>query len=361
MKKKCIIASFIFLIFAISLSLYSYNYATENVHLGKYKGLETEKISYTVEDGDIQTSLETFAKKHLTITKSYKGTVQDGETVNIQYVAKYNGETIKSASGIDDVDLDNQDFGFEEKIVGMNVGETSDIMVVYSDNYEKNEELKGKQIVYTITVNYRNVKTTPEITDELIKKYTDCKTVEEYKNKLKKVFIQDYEKNAEEKAGNILIRKIITNSRVKDYPEEKVETYKKNIDAYYKDAAEQMGITFEALLTYMDMSEEDYEKDLDNEANFYVSKMLIVNEIAKKQHITLSDSEYETYLENISNSFQDFNSLDEVQDYANENKTEEDLRNDALAEKVIQYLLKHNNVKITEKTIDYVSANVEIE
>lgn len=361
MKKKYIISVFIFVVFAIAISIYTYIYASENVHLGKYKGLTTEKIEYKVDDGDIETSLNKLAEKYPNKIKEYKGTIEDNQSANITYTCKYNDETIESASGTKDFTAGVNDIGFEEKLVGLTVGEETNVVVAYSDNYEKNDDLKGKQVIYTIVVNYRIVKTTPEITDAFIRKNTDCNTIEEYKEELKNKFIEQYEKNAEEKAGNILIRKIIKKSRVRHYPKKEVEKYKENIDSYYKDAASQMNITFEELLTYMKMSEDDYKKDLENEANFYVSKKLIVAAIAKKQMITLTDEEYNNYLENISNSFNDFNSLDAVQEYVTKNKTEDDLRADALAEKVIQYLLKHNKVKTTEKTIDYVAANVEIE
>ena len=122
-----------------------------------------------------------------------------------------------------------------------------------------------------------------------------------------------------------------------------------------------MGITFEKLLEYMNMSEEDYEKDLENEANFYVSKNLIVNAIAKKQFITLSNKEYEEYLSDISDTYEDFNSTDELEEYTNSIKTEEQLRNDALAEKVIDYLLKYNHIEENIEEIEYESAFVNVE
>lgn len=360
-KKTYLISGFILIVFSIAISIYTYTYATENVHLGKYKGLTTEKIEYTVDDGDIETSLKKLAENHPNETKKKKGTVGEDEKANVSYTCTYDGKTIESASGTKTVKVSTNDLGFEKKLVGLMVGQTSEIPIAYSDTYEKNKELCGKQVVYTITVNYRIIETTPEITNEFIQKNTNCNTIEEYKEKLKDKFIEPYEKNAEEKAGNILIRKIIKKSRVKDYLEKEVKKYKKNIEAYYEDAADQMGITMKELLVYMDMSEEDYEKDLENESNFYVSKKLIVKEIAKKQMITLTDAEYNDYLENISDEYNDFNSLDDVKEYVTKNKTEDDLRADALAEKVIKYLLKHNKVKTTEKTIDYVAASVDVE
>ena len=60
--KKIIIT--IFLLAIICMSIYTYIYATENVHLGKYKGLTTELTIYKVLDGDIETSLKELANQY---------------------------------------------------------------------------------------------------------------------------------------------------------------------------------------------------------------------------------------------------------------------------------------------------------
>ena len=175
-KKTYLISGFILIVFSIAISIYTYTYATENVHLGKYKGLTTEKIEYTVDDGDIETSLKKLAENHPNETKKKKGTVGEDEKANVSYTCTYDGKTIESASGTKTVKVSTNDLGFEKKLVGLMVGQTSEIPIAYSDTYEKNKELCGKQVVYTITVNYRIIETTPEITNEFIQKNTNCNT-----------------------------------------------------------------------------------------------------------------------------------------------------------------------------------------
>ena len=87
---------------------------------------------------------------------------------------------------------------------------------------------------------------------------------------------------------------------------------------------------------------------------------MIVQAIAKKKFISISDDEFNTYLKTIADTYQDFDSLEDVQTYIEENKTEEDLRYDALAEKVIKYLLKHNKIEKISEDIEYQSISVQL-
>lgn len=353
-----IISIIIFLIVAILLGIYSYIYSHENVHLGKYKGLKTTLITYKVNDGDIETSLNELALKYPKQTKKYKGTIKDGTKVNVDYSYTLDNKIMKKEDL--DVTVGTDSIGFESKLTGMTVGESTDVIINYGEDNE-NTDLAGKEITYTIKVNYIIKESTPKITDAFIKKHTDCKTVDEYKEELKQTFIVPYEENAKTVAGNKLISQIIKNTKVKDYPNDEIKTYKKNMKAKYEDAASQMDLTFEELLKYMNITEEDFEKELDSEARFYVNKKLIVKKIAKKHLISVSDKEFEEYLEKISDTYSDFDTVEDVQTYIDENKTEKDLKYDALAEKVIDYLLKHNTVEKQEEEIDYRSISVQMD
>lgn len=357
MKKQIKITIILCLITIIGMSLYTFVYSRENVHLGKYKGLSTKMTVYNIKDGDIKTSLNELAEKYPNKKKITTGTIKNNNKVNVSYSYKLNDKLMKNNDL--DVIAGTNTIGFEEKLIGMIVGESSDIIVKYDNNFN-DTDLAGKEITYNVTINYIVKESTPEITDEFIKKHTDYKTVEEYKNYLKSEFISSYEKNAKTIAGNNLIRQIIKTSRVRNYPNSEVEKYKENIKSSYEDAANQMDLSFDDLLKYMDLTTDEFNEDLTNEANFYVSKKLIVQAIAKKHFISISDTEFNEYLTNIANTYEDFDSVEDVQIYITKNKTEDDLRYDALSEKVIDYLLKHNNITEIKEDITYSSISISI-
>lgn len=312
-KKIYIIAIILFLMSSAIIGIKGYKYYNENVHLGKYTGLTTEMISYTVSEESIDKKLESFVAVNPTITEVKTGTIEEGNTVNVTY----NEIT-------EDVIAGTIEVGFEKAIVGMDVGKTLDL-IIDGENY-------------SVKINSIKIANESKLTDEFIKENTDCKTVEEYKKELENEFLENYEANARVNAGNDLIRQILKTSRVRNYPDEDVEVYKEEIRLKYQSAATQLDITLEKLLEYMNMTEEDFEKDLEIEANFKVNKKLIVEAIAKERFISVSDKEFKEYIA-------------DIEDY--DEKNEEAIRYDALAEKVYDFLLKKNKVKKIEKEIDY--------
>lgn len=84
-------------------------------------------------------------------------TVEDGDTVNIDYVGSVDGEefsggntngagtdlVIGSGSYIDD---------FEDQLIGTHPGDTVEVTVTFPEDYGV-EELNGKEAVFTVTVN----------------------------------------------------------------------------------------------------------------------------------------------------------------------------------------------------------------
>src|SRR5699024_8756532 len=76
--------------------------------------------------------------------------------------------------------------GFEEQMIGMEIGEEKDINVTFPEEYHA-EELAGKEAVFQVKVNSLKQKETPELTDEFVSELEnrDAKTVDELKTTLK--------------------------------------------------------------------------------------------------------------------------------------------------------------------------------
>ena len=169
MKKKKIVAILLFIFLTAILCIYTYIYMTENVHLGKYKGLTTKMTVYKVTDGDIENSLKKLASTHPTIEKEYQGFIESGDLVNVDFICKDGNLIIDTATNKNiDVTAGEYDIGFENKLIGMMVGESADIIVNYSDSFE-NSDLAGKQVTYTVNVNYKKIEKIEDITDEFVK------------------------------------------------------------------------------------------------------------------------------------------------------------------------------------------------
>lgn len=232
-----------------------YNIDLEDyVTVGEYEGLEVDTSSdeykeyYAAEiDNDIY-----YYDLYNTLTE---GKVADGDTANIDYVGKKDGVAFDggTAEGYDLV-IGSDSFidGFEDGLIGVDIGTTVDLDLTFPENYD-NTELAGAQVVFTVTVN--SVKRAMEPAEYYSK--LDFKSEKEY--------LSDVEKRA---AQNCLIS-LLGDAEVKEYPQADVELMQpylmNQIDNMYQ---QNYGMTLESYFSYTGQTEEEF-KELLNEQQLY--------------------------------------------------------------------------------------------
>ncbi len=266
------------------------------VTLGDYSSisLKTSEI-----DEETATTIEHSIKGTGDYNKIKKGTVKKGDTVNIYYVGKVNGKTFEGGSCTKktnpagyDLELGSHAFieGFEEGLIGKKIGGTYDVKVTFPNNYDRNSELAGKDAVFTVTINFKEVY--PELSDKFVKKnFTDFK--EGYDNTAK-----DYKKYVR---NNVIKSKawdvVFAASKVNDYPSSKMETMKKQRKAVIQYMATVNGYTLKDYLKAQNMTEEQFDQQVETTAQSDVAVQLVYGAIAEKENITVTDEQYKESLE----------------------------------------------------------------
>ena len=163
------------------------SYYAENVTLGDYKNIEYSYEVAAVSDSDIQSSVDSFLSENATYDEDKESEAKTGDTVNIDFTGKIDGVEFDGGSGTNyDLVLGSGSFidDFEDQIVGHKAGDTFDVAVTFPDDYG-NDDLNGKDAVFTTTLNYIKLTHTPELTDELVAENTDFSNVADYKQDLK--------------------------------------------------------------------------------------------------------------------------------------------------------------------------------
>jgi trigger factor len=157
------------------------------VKLGDYKGVEVEVPEYKVTEKDVNAQIDREREK-IARWVEVERKVEKGDRANINYkgfvddVAFEGGE----AEG-HDLEIGSGSFipGFEDQVIGMEKGETKDIMVTFPTEYHS-EDLKGKEAKFVVTVNDIKEKELPELDDEYAKDVSEFDTFDEYKNDISK-------------------------------------------------------------------------------------------------------------------------------------------------------------------------------
>ena len=156
------------------------------VKLGEYKGLKVVKEVVDVDDEDVASELESVRKRNARKINVERA-AEMGDTANIDFDGYLNGERFDGGKAENyGLTLGSGSFvpGFEEQVVGMQIGEEKDIDITFPENYTP--ELAGKAVVFKVKLNSLTVDELPELDDEFAKDVSEFDTLEEYKADVRK-------------------------------------------------------------------------------------------------------------------------------------------------------------------------------
>ena len=84
--------------------------------------------------------------------------------------------------------------GFEEQLVGMNVGETKDVVVTFPEDYHA-EHLAGKEATFKVTIKELKERIVPELDDDFAKDISEsASTLAELREEIRKNLEEEAER-----------------------------------------------------------------------------------------------------------------------------------------------------------------------
>lgn len=238
-----------------------YNYTdgvADNVILGDYKNITVDRNSEEYKE-----ILSQIMESDLSIytQKIESGTVEDGDTANIDFAGKLDGVAFTGGTtkGFDLV-IGSKKFidGFEDQLIGVKVGETVDIKVTFPADYSdttdletgsKTMKLAGQEVVFTVTVNYINRMFT-EVNDEFAKA-AGFETADEY--------MIDVKERADKE---LALSKLYELSDISDLPDDTKGNSYIYFKNYFTNVAQQYGMTLESYISASGMTMEDFKREV---------------------------------------------------------------------------------------------------
>ena len=221
-----------------------------DVTLGEYKGLEVEADLQKVTDEMIDARIEEDRRKASRTIDVEDRPVEDGDTVNLDYAGTVDGVAFAGGTAQGQtLTIGSHQFipGFEEQMVGMQIGEEKDLPVRFPDEYHA-EELKGKDAVFHVKVNGIQKTEVPELDDDFAADISDFDTFKEYKDSIVKELTDRVNKNNDVATENALVEKAAENAQM-DIPEAMID-----------DQAEYMVREMAMRMSYQGLRMEDYMK-----------------------------------------------------------------------------------------------------
>lgn len=310
---------------------------SEYIELPDYSKFETREPSVSISEEDISEEIEKNLQAAATTKTVEEGTVDKGDTVVISFDGRLEDGTkndgMKSDSSTITLGSGQMIPGFEEGIYGAEIGKEFEINVTFPDKYSQDETLSNKKATFKITVLSKQVKEVPELNDEFVKNNSQQKTVDEYKDTIKKSLEQQaYEEELDEIKYE-LYSKIVEGTKVKKYPEDKVDEEYEAVVESYKQAAKSSGVEWEDYLKdKLEMTQKEFEDEAKLYAQEIIKQEMIVYLISQKEDIKVSDEEYKQQLNSMleASQFEDEKAFKEytgmsLEEYAETYKLDRDM------------------------------------
>lgn len=256
------------------------------VALGEYKGIKISKKEYNVEDKDIEEVIKAEQEKISRMVEISDRACQNDDTVNIDYSGSVDGVKFDGGTAEkQDLVLGSNTFipGFEEQVVGMNIGEEKDITVKFPEEYFS-KDLAGKDAVFSVKLNSISKKELPEIDDEFAKDVSEFENLNDYKADIQKKLAEQNEQKSIREYEDELVEKIVANASV-EIPAVMIEN---QIDDMIKETEYRMmyqGMKLEDYLKYANIEMKDFRENHRQTAEMQVKTQLVVDKIIKDEKI----------------------------------------------------------------------------
>ena len=267
------------------------------VTLGDYKGVTVEKTIQSVTDEDVQNEIDNaLANYPVEVDQAAK----EGDTVNIDYVGKIDGEEFDGGSDQGaDLKLGSGKFidGFEDGLIGARKGETRTLNLTFPEDYT--QDLAGKAVEFTVTVNAVK-EPLSEPTDQWVADNIEgYDNIADYKAGIRSEQEESNEQTAENQVRYAAWTQVIDNCTINEYPETVFEVGKKRYEQQVEKYAKYTGMELDAYIESSGLTQEEYQSNMEEYGKNVAAQALVCQAICDKEGFAIGDDDYQKALQDM--------------------------------------------------------------
>jgi len=314
------------------------------VQLGDYKGIEIPAASSEVSEEDIAAELKQLQQRHAELTVLDEGTAENGDITVIDFEGFLDGVPFEGGKAEKySLELGSGSFipGFEEQVVGMAKGEEKEINVTFPENYHS-EELKGKPVVFKVTLHDIKRKNLPALDDEFAKDVSEFDTLEEYKQDIAKRLQDRKEQSAQREKENAVVEKAAAAAEV-EIPSVMIDNEVEQMMGDFANRLKMQGMNLEMYFQFSGQDEAALKDQMRGDAEKRVRQNLVLEAIAKAEGIEATEEEVNEELEKLSKQYQ--RSVEEIRAILAANGNLESIKGDLVTRKTVQFLLENSKTE----------------
>lgn len=277
--------------------------------LGTYEGIQVH-VDLEVTEEEVQAEIDSFlASNPDTRPVEGKTVIEDGDTVNIDFVGYLDGEAFEGGSSHEsgyNLTIGSGSFipGFEEGLIGKETGTTCELPLTFPDPYDPNPDMSGAETVFEVTIHDIVEFVDAELTDEFVRKNTEYDSVDDYREAVKAGLAQYKESNYQSEKEYQTIQTLIDDSEF-NCAEEDLQTLRDSIIQEQEMYASYVDMELlEYVSAYMNgMTEEEFYNQVDDLAQFQLKTRLVIDAVTEAAQISMTEEEYQEGLESLASQY----------------------------------------------------------
>ena len=263
-----------------------------DVTLGEYKGVEVKREHTLVTEDEVNAEIEKERNKQAAEVSVDNRAVAEGDTVNLDYSGSVDG--VKFAGGTAEAQtlkIGSHTFipGFEEQMVGMNIGEEKDLEVTFPEEYHA-KELAGKKAVFHVKVNGITETQLPALDDDFAKDISEFDTLDEYKADVRAKLEAQAAERDNNAFTNAVIEKVMENATV-EIPEAMVERQIDSMVRNFEARLAQQGLKLADFIKYMGQDEKSFRNQYREQAEKSVRANLVLEAVENAENFEATEEE----------------------------------------------------------------------
>lgn len=308
--------------------------------LGDYSNLSAEIEEYKVTDSDVDLKINHELESNARVQEVEGREAKENDTVSINFKGFVDDKAFDGGEAEDyELVLGSHTFipGFEEQIVGHNVGDEFDVNVKFPEDYHE-DSLKGQDAKFECKINSIKEKVLPELDDEFVKDVSEFDTLDEYKKDIKEHLEKDNEQRQLVEKQNKSVEALIDATEI-TVPESMIDN---EVNRQFQDFArrvQQMGLNTDQYFQITNTSEEDVKNELRANAELKVKGDLVLEKYIEKEAIESTDEELDGQLKEFAKVYGQDDEEKFIEEFKNSPNVEflkEDIKRKKALEKLVE-------------------------
>lgn len=309
------------------------------VKLGKYKGVKVDKIDTAVTDEEIDEALNRERENNARTITVEDRPVKDGDMTVLDFEGFVDGEAFEGGKGENyPLTIGSGAFipGFEEQLVGAEVGKEVEVKVTFPEDYQA-EHLQGKEAVFKCTVKEIKEKELPELNDEFASDISEFDTLAEYREDVKKNLEEQKIKDAKKAKEEAALKAVVEDSEM-EIPEAMLETQQKQMVDEFAQRITMQGLSMEQYFQFTGTNYQQMAEQVKPQAEERIRTRLVLEAVAKAENIEATEEDYEEELKTMAEVYQ--MELDKVKDLMGE-REKKNILQDLVVRKAAEFVAEN--------------------